>query len=99
MHCAWVYILTNDRHTVLYVGVTTNLRTRLWEHETKRNPKSFTACYNVHKLIYYERYEDINEAIAREKVIKKKNREWKEALIASMNADWKVLDPNSPYTP
>ena len=77
MHCAWVYILTNSRHTVLYVGVTNNLATRLWEHRTKQNPTCFTARYHIHKLIYYEGLDSIVEAIAREKFIKGKSRKWK----------------------
>ena len=70
VHCAWVYILTNNRNTVLYVGVTNNLATRLWEHRTKQNPKCFTARYNVEKLIYYEGFTYIVDAIVREKFIK-----------------------------
>ena len=81
MHCAWIYILTNDRHTVLYVGVTTDLPTRLWEHRTKRNENSFTARYNVYKLMYFEGFETIVEAITREKYITGKKRDWKDTLI------------------
>ena len=91
MHCAWVYILTNSRQTVLYVGVTNNLATRLWEHRTKQNPTCFTARYNIHKLIYYEGLDSIVEAIAREKFIKGKSRKWKEALVQKMNPDWNDL--------
>jgi putative endonuclease len=93
MHYAWIYILTNERHTVLYVGVTTDLATRMWEHRTKSNEKSFTARYNVHKLIYHEGFETIIEAIDREKYIKGKKRDWKEALIGRMNPEWKELNP------
>jgi putative endonuclease len=88
MHCTWVYILTNNRHTVLYVGVTNNLVTRLWEHRRKQNPKSFTALYNIHKLICYESFGSIVEAIARERYIKGKSRKWKEVLIQKMNPEW-----------
>jgi putative endonuclease len=70
MHGARVYILTNNRHTGLYVGFTNNLVRRLWEHRTKRRPKCFTARYNIHKLVYYEGFGSIVEAIAREKLIK-----------------------------
>jgi putative endonuclease len=91
MHCAWVYIITNNRHTVLYVGVTNKLATRLWEHRTKQNPTCFTARYNIHKLIYYEGLDSIVEAIAREKFIKGKSRKWKEALVQKMNPDWNDL--------
>ena len=92
MPCAWVYIHTNDRNTVLYVGVTNNISARLWEHKTKQNPKCFTARYNVYKLIYHEGFESIIDAINREKFIKGKTRKWKEALIATLNPEWKELD-------
>ena len=91
MHCAWVYILTNNRNTVLYVGVTSNLSTRLWEHRTKQNPASFTARYNIDKLIYYEGFTSIVDAIAREKFIKGKSRKWREVLIEKMNPEWSDL--------
>ena len=89
MHCAWVYILTNSRHTVLYVGVTNNLATRLWEHRTKQNPTCFTARYHIHKLTV--KASTIVEAIACEKFIKGKSRKWKEALVQKMNPDWNDL--------
>jgi putative endonuclease len=88
VHCAWIYILTNKRHTSLYVGVTNNIRTRLWEHITQQNQKSFTSRYNLYKLIYYEGYNSIDDAIYREKFLKGKTRKWKEELIASKNPDW-----------
>jgi len=80
-HCAWVYIITNPYNTTLYVGVTTNLSTRLWEHRTKANPKSFTARYNLYKLVYYEGFELITEAIKREKYIKGKTTIGKRFLL------------------
>jgi putative endonuclease len=88
---AWVYILTNAHHTVLYVGLTNNLARRLWEHRTKRNPKCFTAKYNIYKLVYYEGHQRIEKAIRKEKFIKVKTRAWKEELIIRMNPDWKDL--------
>ncbi len=91
MHCAWVYILTNNRHSVLYVGVTNDLKTRLWEHVSKQSPRSFTARYNINKLVYFEAFDSIVEAIAREKFIKGKSRGWKEALIEEMNPTWNDL--------
>jgi putative endonuclease len=81
----WVYILSSGNGNVLYVGVTNNLSTRVWEHRTKRNPKSFTARYNVFTLVYYEKLETIAEAIGREKYIKGKTRAWKDRLIDSIN--------------
>ena len=88
--CA-VYILTNQRNTVLYTGVTGNLPKRLWEHRNRADPQSFTARYNVHKLVYYETGGDIRAAIAREKQIKNWKRAWKIALIESTNPEWKDL--------
>jgi len=88
---SWIYILTNQHNTTLYVGVTTNLRTRLWEHRTKRDPKSFTARYNLYKLVYYEGFDSVLDAIDREKFIKGKTRKWKETLIQKLNPDWNDL--------
>ena len=84
----WVYILSSGNGNVLYVGVTNNLSTRVWEHRTKRNRKSFTARYNVFNLVYYERFECIMDAIEREKYINGKTRAWKDMLIDSMNPEW-----------
>ena len=88
---AWIYIITNVHHTTLYVGVTNDLPTRLWEHQTKQNPTSFSARYNLSILVYYEGYESIVEAIVREKFIKGKKRNWKEELINKLNPEWKDL--------
>ena len=88
----YVYILTNKSKTVLYTGVTNNLRRRLYEHTVKLNPKSFTAKYNTHFLVYFEHFGWIQKAIAREKEIKNLNREKKEALIASQNPNWSFLN-------
>ena len=92
---AWIYILTNVNHTVLYVGVTNNIRTRILEHRSKQDIKSFTARYNVNILVYYEGFDSIVEAIAREKYIKRKTRKWKEGLIGKVNPEWKELRPVS----
>jgi len=88
---AYVYILTNKHHHVLYVGMTTDLRTRIWEHQTKVNPNSFSARYNTSKPIYFEAYHEVEEAALREKYIKGKTRKWKEELIYSKNPEWKDL--------
>lgn len=88
MAYAWVYIITNKNNKVLYVGVTNDLPTRLWEHRTKRNPNSFSARYNIYKLVYCKEFELIDDAITWEKYIKGKNRNWKISLIEQMNADW-----------
>lgn len=88
---AFVYILTNKINTVLYVGMTTDVRIRLWEHREKINPKRFTARYNVSKLIYYEPYQSVEEAVERERYIKGKTRKWKADLVATMNPNWNDL--------
>lgn len=87
----FVYILTNPSNTVLYTGVTNNLRRRVLEHKTKFNLKSFSARYNCDKLIYFEFYPRIEEAIHREKQLKKYHRAWKEELIGEENPEWEDL--------
>jgi len=92
MHpAAYVYILTNKHHTVLYTGMTTDLRTRLWEHQTRLNPGSFSSKYNVLKPLFYEGLDSIEKATERELFIKGKTRKWKDDLIAIMNPTWKDL--------
>jgi len=88
--CA-VYIMTNDRRTVLYTGVTADLLTRVQEHKTRRDTKSFTARYNTVRLVYFELTPNIAAAIAREKQIKAGPRSRKLALIESMNPEWHDL--------
>ena len=84
-----VYILTNDdRHTVLYTGVTSNLTVRMYQHKNKTFPGSFTAKYNCGKLVYYCFYPTIQDAISAEKQIKAGSREDKIELINAMNPDW-----------
>ena len=87
---AYVYILCNDRFTVLYTGVTSNLVRRLYEHRTKQ-VRGFTTRYNVTRLVYYEAFSSILAAIGREKSIKRKSRCGKIALIESMNPSWSDL--------
>ena len=86
-----VYIMTNARNTTLYVGVAEDLFSRAVEHREKKYPKSFTSRYNLTKLVYYESFYSIEEAIAREKQIKAGSRTSKEKLINSMNPTWKDL--------
>jgi putative endonuclease len=88
---SWVYIITNIYRTTLYVGVTNGLPTRLWEHRTKLDPRSFSAKYNLSILVFYQGFDSIVEAIAREKYIKGKTRKWKGALINSINPSGKDL--------
>ncbi len=86
-----IYILTNKNKTTLYVGVTSNLFGRIQEHKSGLNKNSFSYKYNLYYLIYYEFFSRIEEAIAREKEIKKWRREKKENLINSMNPQWNDL--------
>lgn len=89
-----VYIMTNRHHTVFYTGVTSDLGNRIHQHKTKFYPKSFTARYNICKLVYYESFHSIEEAIFREKQIKKYRREKKINLIESINPAWVDLYEN-----
>ena len=84
-------MMCNINHSTLYVGVTSNIASRVYEHKDKIYPKSFSAKYNCIKLVYYRRFELIIEAIAEEKRLKGGNRKKKEALINHMNPDWKDL--------
>jgi putative endonuclease len=86
-----VYIVTNKSHSVLYTGVTSDLRSRTEQHREHFYKKSFSDRYNTEKLVYYELFGSIEEAIAREKEIKKWRREKKDALIKSMNPAWNDL--------
>ena len=87
----YVYIMTNKMNTVLYTGVTNDLMRRVYEHKNKLDIKSFTARYNVNKLVYYETINSIQSAIEREKQIKAGSRKKKEDLINEFNPDWKDL--------
>ena len=91
----YIYISTNERNTVLYTGVTSKLLERIQQHKEKQDKKSFTAKYNVDKLVYYEEYNDVNNAIAREKQIKNLLRRKKIKLIEKMNPSWKDLAEES----
>ncbi|OLY92070.1 putative endonuclease [Cnuella takakiae] len=84
----WVYILSYTHHTVLYTGVTSNLRQRMEQHRSHLYPYSFTARYNCTKLVYYCKYADILEAICEEKRIKGGSRKAKELLININNPKW-----------
>jgi putative endonuclease len=85
-----VYMLASRRHGTLYLGVTNNLARRVWEHKTKAVP-GFSAKYGVDRLVWYECYDRIDEAIAREKALKKWRRDWKLRLIEEMNPEWEDL--------
>ena len=90
-HGGFVYIITNEYNNVLYTGVTSELRARIFEHKTKFYPESFTAKYNCNKIVWFESLPDILIAIEREKQIKAGSRKAKELLINSQNPTWKDL--------
>ena len=90
LHLYYVYILTSKNNTVLYTGVTNDIKRRVFEHKSELFG-GFTKRYQVHKLIYYELFDFVDLAIAREKQIKGYSREKKINLIEAMNPDWKEL--------
>ena len=85
-----VYILASKRNGTLYIGVTSDLIKRTWEHKND-SVEGFTKRYRVHRLVYYELHEDMESAIRREKQMKKWNRDWKLELIEKQNPDWRDL--------
>ncbi len=95
----YIYFMTNHTNKVLYIGVTNSLKRRISEHSSGMG-SDFTHKYNCTKLVYYECFPDINQAINREKQLKHFKRSWKNDLIASINPEWKdlgseiVVDPS-----
>jgi len=85
-----VYILASKRNGTLYIGVTSNLQKRAWEHKNDL-VEGFTKKHGVHLLVYYELHEDIMSAITRERQMKKWNRAWKLELIETQNPEWQDL--------
>jgi len=90
---AYVYIMTNQPYGTLYVGVTSNLVKRTWEHRTGA-VDGFTKEYGLKRLVWYEQHSSMIEAIAREKRIKRWHRDWKVHLVQSMNPEWTDLYEN-----
>ena len=88
----WVYILASSIGGTLYIGVTNDLVRRVYEHRTRKVP-GFTTRYAVHRLVYFEQFSDIENAILREKRLKKWNRSWKIRLIEERNPNWDDLFP------
>lgn len=86
----YIYIMTNKNNTVIYTGVTNNLKRRVYEHKEKL-ASGFTEKYNINKLVYYEIFNNVNNAIAREKQIKGGSRQKKINLINEMNPEWNDL--------
>jgi putative endonuclease len=91
MKPGFIYIITNHANTTLYIGVTSNLPNRIIEHREKRFQNSFSARYNLNKLVYYEQFQMIGDAIAREKQLKGGSRNAKIELIEKMNPNWDDL--------
>lgn len=90
MKTYYVYLLTNENQTVLYIGVTNDLKRRVEEHKAGLH-KGFTQKYNVQQLVYFETYPDIYAAIAREKQLKAGSRQSKLDLINASNREWRDL--------
>ena len=91
----YVYILTNRRRGVLYIGVTNNLARRLAEHKGKLAP-GFTNSFGLVRLAYLEEYTSVLEARARERSLKRWRREWKFELVEKLNPDWRDLSDDIP---
>lgn len=85
-----VYIITNTHNTTLYIGVTSNLIKRIFQHKNKQ-VDGFSKKYNLSKLVYFEQFSVMEDAIVREKRLKNWHREWKEKLINAENPDWEDL--------
>ncbi|MCC1484996.1 GIY-YIG nuclease family protein [Winogradskyella immobilis] len=90
IHQYYLYLITNKKNGVLYIGITNDLERRMYEHKNKLI-KGFSFKYNLDKLMYFETYQYINDAIKREKNMKKWKREWKIKLIETDNIDWADL--------
>ena len=90
-HSYYVYMLTNKHKTVLYTGVTNNLQSRLMQHMSGQ-VKGFTSKYNCYNLVHFECYDEVTDAIEREKQLKGLSRGKKDALIASSNPEWRFLN-------
>ena len=90
----YVYILVNNTNVAIYTGVTRDLVRRVYEHRNHLDPKSYTAKYDIRKLVYYEQTTDVRSAIEREKQIKSWSRKRKNALVETMNPTWQDLYPD-----
>ena len=89
----YVYILASATNYTLYIGVTGELIRRVYQHKNNMDPESFTAQYAVHKLVYFEQTTDVKSALEREKQLKGWRRSKKNALIETLNPQWKDLYP------
>ncbi len=91
MKPGFIYIIANKNNTTLYIGVTSHLSNRIKQHKEKYYQNSFSARYNLNKLVYFEQFQMIGDAIGREKQLKAGNRVTKENLINNINPDWNDL--------
>ncbi len=92
----YVYLLSSKKNGTLYIGVTNDLERRMFEHKNKL-VSGFTAKYNVNKLMYFEDFQYVNDALKREKQLKNWNRQWKIDLIEKENKEWKDLSVDWKY--
>ncbi|MEQ1862396.1 MAG: GIY-YIG nuclease family protein [Chthoniobacteraceae bacterium] len=90
-HDYWVYIVSNNTRSTLYIGITSELRVRIWQHRNGSKPGSFSERYHCGHLVYHEHFGDVRNAIAREKQLKGWRREKKNKLITAMNPRWEDL--------
>ena len=95
-HQYYVYILSNKKNGTLYIGMTNDLERRMFEHKNKLI-EGFTKNYGLNKLIYFEQFQYVSEAIKREKQLKNWNRDWKIDLIENENKNWNDLSFNWKY--
>ena len=89
----FVYIMASRKSGTLYTGVTSDLLHRVFEHKDKAHPKSFTARYNVNRLVWFKEFDNITEAITHEKRVKRWRRAWKVEMIERTNPEWSDLYP------
>lgn len=87
----YFYILANHKSGTIYVGSTSNLQDRMFEHKSEVNPNSFTARYNIKRLVYFEPFDTLSEARQRERAVKRYKRMWKIALIEKDNPEWEEI--------
>ncbi len=93
----WVYIMSSVSRRTIYIGVTSDIEGRVWEHKNKVYPDSFTSKYNCVLLVYYNYFEGIEDAIIEEKRLKRWKRFYKDQLIEKMNPNWSDLSNNIQY--
>jgi len=88
----YTYILASQKNGTLYIGITSELVKRIWQHKNNI-ADGFTRKYAVHRLVYFDVFEDISDAVSREKQLKRWHRQWKLNLIEQQNPDWRDLYP------